>query len=359
LLLIFLALMAIRAGAAEINFDMTKEAVGQSPSGFRSLATGGGRRAGWKVVEEIVPPILAPLSPNARENFATKPVLAVASPNASPDSCAVLLFTNEMFTDFRFSARFKIVGGNAGPRAGIVFRAQDENNYYVLRASAEGNLLWYRVVQGKQYDMLGIGVKIPIPKDVWMELRIDCAGSRTRCFLNDRLVIPPAKAGAPTDELAINDTTFANGKIGFWTAGDSKSYFVDAHVKYTPKVPFVQTVVDEVMRRYPAIQSLKIYATKNAGFPVVIGDGAHTDFGTPGTKIEADVIEHGNIYYLKIAKTVEVTLALRDRNGEAIAALKVRMKAFPGETQATAVSRATVVKKLIEERVDTLQGIAE
>jgi hypothetical protein len=351
--------MATRVWAVEINFDLTKEAVGQCPSGFRSLATGGGRPADWKVVEEKVPPILAPLSPNARENFAMKPVLAVESANPSPDYCAVLLFTNEMFTDFSFSTRFKIIGGTADPRAGIVFRAQDENNYYVLRASAEGNLLWYRVVQGKQYDMLGIGIRIAIPKDVWTTLRVDCSGSRTRCFLNDRLVIPPAKAGAPTNDIAINDTTFANGRIGFWTAGDSKSYFVDARVLYTPKVPFVQTVVDEVMRRFGAIESLKIYATKNAGFPVVIGDGAHTDFGAAGTKVEADVIEKGNIYYLKIKKAVEVTLPLRDRNGEVIAALKVRMKSFPGETQATAVGKATVVKQIIEQRVDTLQGIAE
>jgi hypothetical protein len=62
---------------------------------------------------------------------------------------------------------------------------------------------------------------------------------------------------------------------------------------------------------------------------------------------------------MKVQKTVEVTLPLRDRNGEIAAALKIRMKAFPGETEATAVNRATVVKKIIETRIGTLQGIAE
>jgi hypothetical protein len=76
--------------------------------------------------------------------------------------------------------------------AGVVLRAQDENNYYVVRASTEGNLLWYRVVGGKSYDMLGIGVKIRVPKDVWQELRVECKGSQTRCFLEGKLVIPPA-----------------------------------------------------------------------------------------------------------------------------------------------------------------------
>jgi hypothetical protein len=60
---------------------------------------------------------------------------------------------------------------------------------------------------------------------------------------------------------------------------------------------------------------------------------------------------------LKLSKAVEVTLPLRDRNGDIAAALKVRMKSFPGETQATAVSKATLVKKVIEERIGTMQGI--
>ncbi|HEX3720713.1 MAG TPA: family 16 glycoside hydrolase [Verrucomicrobiae bacterium] len=358
-LAILLTLPVVGAFAAEIDFDLSKETPGKCPPGFQSLATGQGSPADWKVVDEKVPPIMAPLSPNAQANFAMRPVLAVRSQNPSTDHCALLLYTNEMFTDFSFTTRFKIVGGIVEPMAGIVYRAQDQNNYYVVRASAEGNLLWYRVVGGKQYDMLGIGVKIPIPQDAWEELRVDCSGSGTRCFLNGHLAIPPAKAGAPTNNLAINDTTFSNGKIGFWTRADSECYFVDAHVNYTPKVPFVQVVVESILRRFPAIESLKIYANRSGGLPVIIGDGDKGELGQPGTKVEADVIARGSIYYLKIHKSVEVTLPLRDRNGEIVAALKVRMKSFPGETQATAVSKATVVKQTAEARVDALQGITE
>jgi hypothetical protein len=358
-LLLALALAAVRVPAEEISFDFSKDTPGQSPPGFRSLVTGQGRPAEWTVVEELVPPILAPLSPNARDNIAKRPVLAVQSLNPSPGHFPVLLYTNEIFLDFSFSTRFKIVGGVIDPMAGVVFRAQDESNYYVLRASVEGNLLWYRVVGGKQFDMLGIGVKIPIPQDVWEELRVECAGSSTRCYLNGKLVIPPSKPGSPTNELAINDTTFSNGKIGFWTKADTKCYFVDAHVQYTPKVPFVQVVIGEVMKKFSAIQSLKIYANKNAGPPVIVGDPDPSELGAPGGKVEADVLDRGTIYFLKVEKAVEVTLPLRDRSGDIAAALKIRMKAFPGETEATAVNRATVVKKLIEERIRTMQGISE
>lgn len=358
-LLMVFALVAVSVPGEEITFDLNDVTPGKTPAGFQSLVTGEGRPADWSVVEEQVPPVLAPLSPAASANVAMRPVLAVQSLNLSSDHFPVLLYTNELFTDFTFSTRFKILGGIMGPMAGIVFRAQDQSNYYVLRASLEGNLLWYRVVDGQQFDMLGIGVKIPIPKDTWEELRVECSGSATRCYLNGNLVIPPAKPGSPTNGLAINDTTFSNGKVGLWTRADSKCYFADTRVQYTPKVPFVEVVVEEIMRRFPALQTLEIYANKDAGLPVIIGDPDYSRIGVAGTKVEADVIEHGTVYYLKLAKSVEVILPLRDRNGDVAAAMKITMKSFPGETQGTAVGKATVVKQVIEKRIGTLQGMSE
>jgi hypothetical protein len=355
----FFTLLAVRASATVIDFDFTKVIPGERPPGFQTLVTGEGSPADWKVVDEQVPPILAPLSPNARANYAMRPVLGVQSPDISLDHCPLLLYTNELFTDFSFATRFKILGGVAEQMAGIVYRVQDQNNYYVVRASAEGNLLWYRVVGGRQYEMLGIGVKIPIPTDTWEELRVDCSGSSTRCFLNGNLVIPPAKAGAPTNDLAINDTTFSNGKIGFWTRADSKCRFVDAHVTYTPKIPYVQVVVEALMKKYPAVESIKVYVNRNGNLPVIIGDGNQSELGLPGTKVEADVIAHGTPYYMKIRKSVEVTLPLRDRNGEIVAALKIRMKSFRGEMEATALGKAAVIKQDAEKRVNANQEIAD
>ncbi len=358
-LLMLFTLVAARVSGEEITFDLNDVTPGKTPPGLRSSVTGQGKAADWKVVNEQVPPTLAPLSPAASANVALRPALAVQSLNLSRDHFPVLLYTNEVLTDFTFTTRFKIMGGIVAPEAGVVFRAQDQSNYYVVRASLDGNLLWYRVVNGIPYESLGIGVKIPIPRETWEELRVECSGSATRCFLNGNLVIPPYKPGTPTNGLAINDTTFANGNVGLWTRADTKCYFVDTHIEYTPKVPFVEVVVEEIMRRFPALQTLEIYASKDAGMPVIIGDPDHSKLGVAGTKVEADVIEHATVYYLKYQKYVEVTLPLRDRNGDVVAALKVRMKAFPGETQATAVGKATVVKQVIEKRIGTLQGMQE
>jgi Domain of Unknown Function (DUF1080) len=358
-LLSIIASLASDAWAAQINFDFSKDTPGQRPPGFVSLVTGEGKPARWSVVEEAVPPTLAPLSDKARATLAKHHVLEAQSSDAHGNHFPVLLFTNETFSDFTLTTRFKISGGLAGPMAGVVLRAQDASNYYVVRASTEGNLLWYRVVAGKSYDMLGIGVKIRVPKDVWQELRVECLGSRTRCFLEGKLVIPPAKAGAPTNDLAVNDTTFAGGKIGFWCKADTQCSFAEASVQYQPKVPFAETVVAEIKKQYPRLLGLKIYANREPGLPVLIGDLNGAALGAPGSKYEADVIERGAIYYLQDGKAVEVTLPLRDRNGDVSAALKTRMASFPGETENTAVARATVIKKAIEQKMTVLQGITD
>jgi hypothetical protein len=359
ILLLMASGFVVGTRAAEIQFDWSKDMPGQCPPGFASLVAGPGRPADWKVFEELVPPTLAPLTPEASNRVAKRLVLAVQSPDAAGDHRPVLLFTNEVFYDFTLTTRFKIAGGGIDPEAGVVFRAQDQSNYYVVRASTDGNLLWYRVVGGKAYDMVGVGVRIAVPRDTWEELRVECAGSRTRCYLNGALVIPPAQAGAPTDLLAIDDTTFAHGRIGFWTRADTKCYFIDSSVKYTPKVPFVQTVVTEIDRKYPRLLGLQIYADRSPGSPVVIGAKDERDLGAAGTQFDQDVIDRASTYYLKLEGAVEVTIPLRDRNGEVVAALKTRMKSFPGETQKTAVARAVAVRKAIQDRIATLQDMLE
>ena len=223
----------------------------------------------------------------------------------------------------------------------------------------EGNLLWYRVVGGKSYETLGVGVRIPVPKDVWRELRVECSGNQTRCFLDGKLVIPPAQAGAPTNDLAVNDTTFASGKIGFWCKADTHCAFVDASVAYQPKVPFAEIVVADIKIKYPRLLGLKIYADKQPGAPVILADLDGAGLGLAGTKYEEDVIKRGTMYYLKDGNAVEVTLPLRDRNGEVAAALKTRMAAFPGETRDTALARATVIRKAVEQKMQSMQEITE
>jgi hypothetical protein len=357
--LLLLTLSVLEMAATELPFDFNKVAPGQLPPGFVALTTGSGNPSQWTVLEAAVPPTLAPLTSFASNQLARQSVLSVQSLSMDKNHFSALLYTNEIFYDFTLSTRFKIDGGVISPEAGLVFRALDQNNYYVLRGSTDGNLLWYRVVEGKSYEGVGVGVKIAVPKDTWQELRVECSGSKIRGFLNGQLVIPPARPGAPTNDLAINDTTFPTGKIGFWARADTKCFFTDAHVQYTPKVPFVQVVVAEIDKKYPRLLGLRVYADKSPGQPVVVGAKDESEVGAAGTKYEQDVIDRSSMYYLKDSGAVEVTMPLHDRNGDVVGALMTKMKSFPGETKANAVARAAVIKLAIEKRLGTLQDVLQ
>ena len=351
------AAAAASAVGAELNFDW-QPSLDRTPPGFASLVTGPGAPGVWKVIEDEVPPMLAPLSPQAHPVTA-QAVLAVKSMDIEPNRFAVLLYTNDTFDDFTLTTRMKIVEGITERSAGLVFRAQDASNYYVLRAGTDGYLLWHRVVDGKSIEALGVGVRTPIPRQKWIEIKVECKGSAIRCFLDGKLLIPPAKAGAPTDNLAVNDSTFGSGKIGFWAKADTVAYFVNTRLQFVPRVPYMQTVASEIMRKYPRILGLDIYAARHTPKPVIIASKDTNNLGQAGGHVEEDVIKRGIAYFAKDKPWVEVWLPLRDRNGDIVAALKTRLERFPGETQDTAVARATQVKKAVEAQLDTMQDIME
>jgi hypothetical protein len=360
---------ALLASGAELKFDFSKYPGGSIPPGFASLVSGPGSPGEWKVMDEISP------MPSILTNFAAAPmanamraVLAASSPDTAAGHCQILLFTNETFTDFTLTTRVKILGGATAPEAGIAFRVQDEKNYYVIRASTvgsqnvHGSLLWYRVVGGVRYESQGMGVLVPIPPDTWQELKIECVGNSIRGFLNGKQLIPPVMAGAPANDAGqprINDSTFASGRTGFWTARDTSARFSDTRIDYTARVPLIQTVIAGVIKKNSRLLGLKVYALKNSPTPVVVADGKGEDLGSPGGKTEEEVIAKGTIFCLKQTGSVEVTQPLRDRNGDIIAALKTTMTTFLGETDENAVARATTIKKAVESGLSILQDINE
>jgi hypothetical protein len=363
LLPVLLGGAALLAGGGEIKFDFAQFQTGRMPDGFISLVSGPGLPGDWKVMDVTVPPAMTSLMtnlPGAMTASAKRTVLAASSTDATASHSPLLLFTNETFANFTLTTRFKIVAGTTAPEAGIAFRVQDESNYYVLRASTRGNLLWYRVVRGVRYDGQGIGVQIPIAQDDWQELRLECSGNSFRGLFNGKLLIPPVRAGDPTNNVAVNDSTFAAGKTGFWTAGDTVAYFADTKIEYTARVPLIQTVIAGVMKQNPRLLGLKVYALKNSSpTPVVVADGKDADLGAAGTKTEQDVIANGRTFFLKQSGSVEVTQPLRDRNGEVIAALKTTMNSFRGETTETAVARATLIKQAVESGLSISADINE
>jgi 3-keto-disaccharide hydrolase len=117
--------------------------------------------------------------------------------------------------------KFKPISGSEDRAGGIVWRAKDANNYYVVRANAlEDNVVLYKTVNGARssLDLVGkkggYGVKTPVPANQWHTLRVDFEGSRFNVIFN----------GKPL--FAVEDATFSDaGMVGLWTKADSVTIF--------------------------------------------------------------------------------------------------------------------------------------
>jgi Domain of Unknown Function (DUF1080) len=123
------------------------------------------------------------------------------------------------YVDLLLSARFEPVAGKEDQAAGLIFRIQDQGNYYILRANAlEGNVNFYKY-QGSRRSILKDS-KAEVPSGLWQGLRLEVRGNTYRGFLNGQQVVE-----------ATDDTFKAAGRVGLWTKADSVTCFDDVEVQ--------------------------------------------------------------------------------------------------------------------------------
>lgn len=185
------------------NFDDAP--AGMPPVGWTLTMTGRGEPK-WTVEAEPS----APSKPNVlkQSGQATFP-LAIKSDTAIRDGFV--------------EVKFKAVAGSADRAAGIIWRARDADNYYVVRANAlEDNVVLYKTIGGVRtsLDIVGrkggYGISTPVSSGQWHALRSDFAGSRFKVTYD----------GQPLFE--VEDATLTNaGMIGLWTKADSVTMFDD------------------------------------------------------------------------------------------------------------------------------------
>jgi hypothetical protein len=338
LFLCFALGLAWPAVASEIKINFGDFPTNQTPPGFHGTLAGGGKPGDWEVIMDEVPSAFAPLT-SQTPTFNRRGVLAQLSQDPTDDRFPMLIYDKETFKDFKVTTQFKIAGGGLEQMAGVVFHFQNQSNFYVIRASALGhNLRFYKVVDGVRGNFVGPDTNIST--GVWHALTVQCQGNQITCWLDDHLVMPP-----------LNDNTFAAGKIGFWTKSDAVSYFGDTTILYTPRVPMSQTLVQGMMRKYPRILELRIYALNDRGEPQIIASKNEKEIGQPGTDAEKTTITTGSLYFGRGIGTVAVTMPLTDRNGDSVAAVRVQLKSFEGETQDTAVARVRAIVKQMQAQV--------
>jgi hypothetical protein len=211
--LLFLSGMLMAQSPQRRVIDFESDKVGQAPASFAFGLTGSGRSGVWVVRKD----------------------------DASPDRGKVLAQTDADRTSFRFpvavlndittkdveiSVRFRPVSGGVDQAAGLVWRYQDMNNYYIVRANAlEGNVVLYKVENGKRTDLpvkgsgRTYGKKAVVPKNAWSQMGVTVRGPLFTVSLNGQGL------------YEVEDATFTTaGKVGVWTKADSVTYFDDLTV---------------------------------------------------------------------------------------------------------------------------------
>lgn len=194
------------APLAEWNFD--KDEAGKPPPGWRVAETkGSGKTGKWTVVADDT----APSRPN---------VLKLET-QADDSTFNLLIAEKTSFADLDLRIRIKAVSGNEDQGGGLIWRAKDENNYYVCRINPlEENFRVYKVVDGKRSQIQS--EKIETKTGQWYEVRAVMSGDHIECFVD----------GKPY--LHAHDDTFKEaGMVGLWTKADASSVFDNIAV-YAP-----------------------------------------------------------------------------------------------------------------------------
>lgn len=193
------------------NFD--SDTTGQLPAKFHSALTGSGATGEWAVTADAS----APSQPN---------VLAQTSADKTSYRFPLAIADEGSFRDLELSVKFKPISGRVDQAAGLVWRLKDANNYYIVRANAlEGNVVLYKVQNGKRADLplkgegKTYGKKVAVPSAQWSELRVVATGNLFEVFLSGQKL------------YEVEDTTFTDaGKVGVWTKADSVTHFDDLRV---------------------------------------------------------------------------------------------------------------------------------
>ena len=194
-------------GTATRTLDFSDGIVGQAPQGFEFGHTAKvGAPGKWVVQSEGNDKYLAQVDADSKGS--RFPVAVVSEVSAA---------------DLDLSVRFRPVSGRVDQAAGLVWRFQNEDNYYLVRANAlENNVVLYKVQGGKRVDLplkgegRTYGKKAPVPSGQWSTLRVVATGPRFEVYLNKSKL------------YEVEDSTFGQaGKAGVWTKADSVTQFDD------------------------------------------------------------------------------------------------------------------------------------
>lgn len=183
--------------------------------------------AGWKFDETPVGKLPEHFVP--KENNPTKAMAAwaVAADPAAPSTPNVLTVNTEnanatynlaliegtSFGDVDVRVQVRGNTGTEDQGGGLIWRARDENNYYVCRINPlEPNFRVYKVIDGKRKQLQTVEVATETGK--WYSVRAVMRGDHIECYVDGRKLL----------DVQDGDLKDA-GMIGLWTKADASSSF--------------------------------------------------------------------------------------------------------------------------------------
>jgi hypothetical protein len=192
-----------QAQEQRFNFDQT--VAGGIPTGWTIAATNpDGPLAEWQVKADPA----ATSSPQ---------VLAIIRIWNNSGDVFNLCWTREVvFQDGTIEANVRADSGKEDQGGGLIWRAQDADNYYVARYNPlENNLRLYFVKAGQRTQLASADVS-GVKSGDWFRLKIVHQGDRIAAYLNGKKY------------LEATDRTFLKaGGVGLWSKADAASSFDD------------------------------------------------------------------------------------------------------------------------------------
>lgn len=194
-----------------LGFDQGK--VDEMPPGWKAGVTGKTigkepKASVWKLVKDKTAP-------------GGKFALYQTSKNGSAIFNVCIAEGAGKFKDVDVSVSIKAIAGEKDQGGGILWRAKDKDNFYVVRFNPlEDNFWLYKTVGGVRMSLKKVDAK---PRDgKWQDIRVVHKGNRIQCYFNGKMLID------------MTDDTFADaGLVGLWSKADAQTYF--ANVQMTAK----------------------------------------------------------------------------------------------------------------------------
>ena len=185
----------------ELHFDNDK--LKKVPSGVAIKATNAkGKPAIWEVVT-------APDAPSKTNAF------GITANMNSGQTYNLALVSGVSFRDVDISVKVKAVTGEVDQGGGPIWRAIDENNYYIARWNPlEDNFRVYYVKDGQRRQLKSARTRLD--SKAWHTIRVLMRGANIECYLDGKKL------------LVVSDKTFKEaGQVGLWVKADGKTLFDD------------------------------------------------------------------------------------------------------------------------------------